>query len=69
VIVYDIPSQKVPIIHRIVKINDDGTFQTKGDHNSGQNPYERSVSGSQIRGKVVFVVPYLGYLRVLIPID
>jgi signal peptidase I len=69
VIVYDIQSQKVPIIHRIVKVNEDGTFQTKGDHNSGQNPYERAVSQNQIRGKVVFLVPYLGYLRTLIPIN
>ncbi len=69
VIVYNIPSQKVPIIHRIVKTNDDGTYQTKGDHNSGQNSYEHSVQKLQIRGKVIFVVPYIGYLRVLIPIN
>lgn len=69
IIVYDITSQRVPIIHRIVKINGDGTYQTKGDHNSGQNPYEGSVQKSQIRGKVIFLVPYLGYLRVLLPIN
>lgn len=69
IVVYNIPSSGVPIIHRIVKINSDGTYQTKGDHNSGQNPYEKSVQKSQIRGKVIFLVPYLGYLRVLIPIN
>lgn len=69
IIVYGIPSQGVPIIHRIVELNDDGTYQTKGDHNPGQNAYERSVQKSQIRGKVIFVVPYLGYLRVLLPIN
>jgi len=69
IIVYNIPSQGVPIIHRIVEINGDGTYQTKGDHNSGQNSYEHSVQKSQIRGKVIFVVPYLGYLRVLLPIN
>lgn len=69
IIVYGIPSQRVPIIHRIVELNDDGTYQTKGDHNPGQNVYERSVQKSQIRGKVIFVVPYLGYLRVLLPIN
>lgn len=69
IIVYGIPSQRVPIIHRIVKLNDDGTYQTKGDHNPGQNAYEHSVQKSQIRGKVIFVVPYLGYLRVLLPIN
>lgn len=69
IVVYNILSQSVPIIHRIVAVNPDGTYQTKGDHNSGQNPYERSVQASQIRGKVIFVVPYLGYLRVLLPIN
>jgi len=67
--VYQISSQNVPIIHRIVKINEDGTYQTKGDHNPGQNTYERSIQKSQIRGKVIFVLPYLGYLRVFIPIN
>ncbi len=69
IIVYNILPQKIPIIHRIVKINGDGTYQTKGDHNSGQNSYEKSVQVSQIRGKVIFVIPYLGYLRVLLPIN
>lgn len=69
IIVYSLPSQSVPIIHRIVEINTDGTYQTKGDHNSGQNSYERSVQKGQIRGKVVFIVPYLGYLRVLLPMN
>lgn len=69
IIVYDITSQSVPIIHRIVKINSDGTYQTKGDHNSGQNSYEISVQTGQLRGKVIFIVPYLGYLRVLLPIN
>jgi hypothetical protein len=69
IVVYDIPSQSIPIIHRIVAKNADGTFQTKGDHNPGQNSYERSVQSGQIRGKVIFVIPYLGYLRVLLPIN
>ena len=69
VIVYKIPQQKVPIIHRIVAENGDGTFQTKGDHNAGQNSYERSVAPEQIHGRVILIVPYLGYLRVLIPIS
>lgn len=69
VIVYNIPSQSVPIIHRVVSANADGTYQTKGDHNSGQNAYEHSVQKTQIRGKAIFLMPYLGYLRVLIPIS
>lgn len=65
VIVYQVPGQSFPIIHRIVKINSDGTYQTKGDNNMEQWPYELSVKESQIYGKVMFVVPKLGYVKVL----
>lgn len=68
IIVYNIPGQGVPIIHRIVA-ESGKAFQTKGDHNPGQNFYEASVGRGQIQGKVVLVVPYLGYLRVLLPIN
>ncbi len=66
VIVYNAPTESAPIIHRIIKMNLDGTFQTKGDHNSGQNPYELSINGSQIYGKVIFIFPKLGYLKVVL---
>ncbi|MFQ6120303.1 MAG: signal peptidase I [Methanosarcinales archaeon] len=66
VIVYSIPGQKVPVIHRIIKINSDGTFQTKGDHNPQQLPFEFSIKKEWIHGKVVFVVPKLGYLKVIV---
>lgn len=66
VIVYSVPGQKYPIIHRIIKINDDGTYQTKGDNNSLQAPYEFSVHAEQIHGKVIFIVPKLGYIKVII---
>ena len=65
VIVYKEPTQAAPIIHRIIEINSDGTYQTKGDHNPGQNPYEREVKKSQIQGKVIFIFPKIGYLKVL----
>jgi hypothetical protein len=65
VIVYD-AGQSAPIIHRIIKINADGTYQTKGDNNPGQLQYESSVKKSQIQGKVIFVVPKLGWFKVII---
>ncbi len=65
VIVYSLPSSPVPIIHRIVVVNADGTYQTKGDNNSGQNPYEFSVRKAQIHGKVIFIIPKLGYFKVV----
>ncbi len=60
-----------PIIHRIIKINPDGTYQTKGDHNSGQNNkepanYEECIKPSQIHGKVIFILPKVAYLKVIL---
>lgn len=66
VIVYSIPNSKYPIIHRIVKINDDGTFQTKGDNNLSQLPYELKVKKEQIYGRVIFIIPKLGYFKVIL---
>jgi len=63
IIVYD-ANQAAPIIHRIIKINQDGTYQTKGDNNPNQNKYEFSVKKEQIRGKVIFIIPKIGYLKV-----
>jgi len=63
VIVYSVPQESYPIIHRIIKINDDGTYQTKGDNNLQQYGYELSVSKEQIHGKVTFIVPKLGYFK------
>lgn len=64
VIVYNVNGQDFPIIHRIVKINDDGTYQTKGDHNDGQSSYELRVEKEQIEGRVIFIIPKLGYVKV-----
>ena len=65
VIVYSVPDQKYPIIHRIIKINADGTYQTKGDNNLLQAPYELNIRPEQIHGKVIFIVPKLGYIKVI----
>ena len=64
VIVYSVPQEPYPIIHRIIKINPDGTYQTKGDNNMQQYGYELSVRKEQIHGKVIFVIPKLGYFKV-----
>jgi len=65
VIVYSVAGQKAPIIHRIIKINSDGTFMTKGDHNSALLPFEPRVTVQQIHGRVIFVVPLLGWFKVI----
>lgn len=61
-----------PIIHRIIKI-ENGTIQTKGDHNPEQlkisnNDYrtdETNIKEQQIIGKAVFKIPYLGWFKIL----
>ncbi len=65
IIVYSPSSSRYPIIHRIVYVNQDGSYQTKGDHNSGQLPYEKRIEQKQIHGKVIFVIPYIGWIKVL----
>jgi signal peptidase I len=64
VIVFDPPSSGTPIVHRIVAVNDDGTFQSKGDANSGQLSYEKSISYSQIHGAVILIIPFLGWIKI-----
>lgn len=65
VIVFDVPSQSIPLVHRVVEIanvNGEIRFTTKGDNNSYILQAERSIMPKQIRGKVVFVISKLGYL-------
>ncbi|MEK6951822.1 MAG: signal peptidase I [Nanoarchaeota archaeon] len=50
-----------PIIHRVVKINDDSSFVMKGDHNSDKDP---SLVSSSV-GKAVIRIPLLGYIKIL----
>ena len=51
VIVFSPGPWTTPIVHRIIEINDDGTFQTKGDANSGQLSFEKQIHPDQIHGK------------------
>ncbi|MFC1728006.1 hypothetical protein ACFLZ7_00910 [Nanoarchaeota archaeon] len=57
-----------PIIHRVVK-EENGTYQTKGDHNvqSIQTSYldEYSVTPDKFVGKAVAKVPLLGYVKII----
>ncbi|MGV8151458.1 MAG: S24/S26 family peptidase [Candidatus Nanoarchaeia archaeon] len=63
-----------PIIHRIVNINEDGSYQTKGDHNEKQlivsnNDYrtdETKIKENQIIGKAILKIPYLGWPKVFL---
>lgn len=66
VIVYKPRNEKYPIIHRIVALNEDGSFQTKGDRNNGQLYYEKRVEKSQIYGKAVLRIPLIGWPKVIL---
>lgn len=54
---------QIPTTHRIVAVEGEGTaqvYQTKGDANDAPDP--EPVKRSEVAGKVIFSVPYLGYL-------
>ncbi len=61
-------SEVEPIIHRIIKIHDDNTYQTKGDNyqtNPESRPDEKSIPKGKIYGKAVIRVPFLGWLKIV----
>ena len=61
-------SRPQPIIHRIVNINKDGSYQTKGDHNSNSIPGsggELQITQDRILGKGLVRIPYLGWVKIL----
>lgn len=67
VIVYNIAERSEPIIHRIIKIEEQNGkyfFQTKGDHNEHSYPFEQSISEDVLLGKAVFKIPWFGYIKI-----
>jgi len=65
VIVFSPESKAIPIVHRIIDKNPDGTFQTMGDANNGrQLPSEKRIEPSQIHGKMLFIIPFLGWIKI-----
>jgi signal peptidase I len=66
IIVFSSPRCKTnsPIVHRITKINPDGSFQTQGDANPGQIPCENYIRYNEIHGKSILIIPYLGWVKI-----
>jgi signal peptidase I len=64
IIVFSPSPGVTPIVHRIIKLNSDGTFQTKGDANTGQLPFEKSISPDEIHGREIALVPLLGWVKI-----
>ncbi|MDD5331765.1 MAG: signal peptidase I [Candidatus Nanoarchaeia archaeon] len=60
VVVYNDNKYMYPIIHRVVKV--DQEYITKGDNNSIQDP--KAINTSQIVGKAVFRIPLLGWIKI-----
>lgn len=48
------------VTHRVISINDDNTFTTKGDANQTEDL--APVKFEEFGGKTIFSLPYLGYL-------
>ena len=66
IIVFSHSYGTTPVVHRVVEINPDGTYQTRGDANPGQLPYEKRINVSQIKGKAVMIIPYLGWIKIAV---
>lgn len=65
-IIYTIPEQSDPIIHRVVDtLSKEGhnLYKTKGDHNCGVNAFEEAISPDQIVGMAIIRVPWLGWVK------
>jgi signal peptidase I len=52
---------RTPVIHRVVAF-DDGVMTTKGDANSIQDPWRLAPAPSATAYRLVFVVPFVGWL-------
>ena len=48
----------IPTTHRIISIDEDGKWVTKGDANNSKD--KRSITNDEIIGEVVLVIPYVG---------
>mgnify|MGYP006281546871 CR=1 FL=1 len=63
VITYIRSGQDTPTTHRVIGVEEGGdelAFRTKGDAN--EDPDASPVSASQVRGKILFTIPYIGYV-------
>ena len=48
----------IPTTHRIIAIDDEGKWVTRGDANNSKD--KRSITSDEIIGEVVLVIPYVG---------
>ena len=60
-IIFTAPT-KYPVIHRIIV---EQPLQTKGDNNPDQLSFEQNITEEQKRGKAVFKIPLLGWVKLI----
>lgn len=63
VIVFSPPGHQTPVVHRVTALNPDGSYQTKGDANDRQLPYETDIQFNEVHGEMVLIVPLLGWVK------
>lgn len=61
IVVYQSNTHAYPIIHRVVKIQNN-QFITKGDNNNSPDPQPVT----QTLGKAVFKIPWLGWVKIIV---
>ena len=62
IVVYEDPRKHDLVTHRVVSINPDGSYITKGDVNGAPDP--EPIPAANIRGRARWIVPFVGLLRV-----
>jgi signal peptidase len=74
VVVFSVPQRDTPVVHRVMKMNPDGSYVTKGDANNGHIDFrdesgniiysEQHVEREDVHGRVLVIVPYLGWVKI-----
>ena len=62
VLVYVSSTHEYPIIHRVVGLNDDGTYDFKGDNNDEGDPGD--IVEEQLLGKALYRIPKIGWVKI-----
>lgn len=64
IIIFKVPVQSTPIIHRIISTGD--YYSTKGDNNQYQLSQEKVINKGQVVGKAVGKIPLVGWIKLII---
>ena len=62
IVVYEDPRKGDLVTHRVIEVNSDGSYTTKGDMNGRPDP--EPIPAVNVRGKAQWVVPFVGLPRV-----